>query len=465
MSSEEASGGRDPVPDVSAPASVGIGVAPLVSPGDAMAKKLEALPKQVERSVSDEAQQPVGLPRLETGQSGINLSCISVGDVSVRSDWSDDFSPKKTPHAGIMPESSEIRGAIEEAGESCFSPSADLSKHLANRRQRHTKTISMGRNISFGIHSVQNTRPEMEDYHKCMLGLSGLDSSRSTGSLGSGEPTAVEASLGPFSFFGVFDGHGGARAAEFAGERLFQRLVEEKPRRKDAMLEALHKAFRLTEQDWLEAAGEKEWMDGTTAAVAIVDPAAGSCIIGNVGDSEVIVGTRDVSGKESHQVLTEVHHIKRNPEEQKRVEGVGGRVWRGRLGHPAISPEVLSLSVSRAIGDMFFKDLKYTNGKDSGLSAVPHVTSIEVCSESVQQQFLLVGCDGLWETVSYEKAQDFVFRQLDGGLHPEDICKGLVKLAIECGSSDNVTVILAVLPGKHVAPEGHEKDAEVVPAG
>lgn len=456
MSAEEAGGGRDPAAEVSAPVSVGIGLAP-VSPGDAMAKKLEALPVQVS-SVSDEAQQPVGLPRLETGQSGINLSCISVGDVSVRSDWSDDFSPKKTPH-GLLYEASEIRGGLEEAGESCFSPSADLSKQLATRRHRHTKTISMGRNISFGIHSVQNTRPEMEDYHKCMLGLSGLDSSRSTSSLGSGDHTEVEASLGPFSFFGVFDGHGGARAAEFAGERLFQRLVEEKPRRKESMSEALHKAFRLTEQDWLEAAGEKEWMDGTTAAVAIVDPAAGCCIIGNVGDSEVMVGTRDVSGKESHRVLTEVHHVKRNPEEQKRVEGVGGRIWRGRLGHPAISPEVLSLAVSRAIGDMFFKDAKYTHGKDSGLTAVPHVTSIEVCSESVQQQFVLVGCDGLWETVSYEKAQDFVFRQLDGGLHPEDICKGLVKLAIQCGSSDNVTVILAVLPRKHAAPEG------VVPAG
>lgn len=422
MSSEAATGG-DAAKEVLT-ASVGIGPATSSKLPDSLLQ-------------DDDRTQPA-LQALGGGPSGANnLSSISVGDVSVRSDWSDDFSPKK-----LATPSTDLRGVVDEAGQPCLSPSADLSKRLLTRGQRHTKTLLMGRGIRFGYHSVQNTRPEMEDYHKCKLGVEGSTSTTTPTAGGNAES---EASLGPFSFFGVFDGHGGARAAEFAGERLFQRLVEERPTTKDTMVEALQKAFRLTEQDWLEAAGDNEWMDGTTAAVAIVDPAAKSCIVGNVGDSEVIVGTRHASGTESHQVLTEVHHIKRNPAEQKRVESVGGRVWRGRLGHPAISPEVLSLAVSRAIGDMFFKDMKYTNGKDSGLSAVPHVTCLEVCSEGVQEQFLLVGCDGLWETVSYEKAQDFVFRQLASGLHPQEICKELVKLAIDYGSSDNVTVILAVI--------------------
>merc|ERR1719266_494406 len=120
-------------------------------------------------------------------------------------------------------------------------------------------------------------------------------------------------------------------------------------------------------------------MDGTTAAVALLDRKRGQCVVGNVGDSEVLLGTRRSTGETDFRTLTEVHHLKRSEAEAARIAAAGGRIWRGRLGHPKINPLVCSLSVSRSIGDIFFKDPQYTDGKASGLTADPFITSVEVC--------------------------------------------------------------------------------------
>jgi serine/threonine protein phosphatase PrpC len=297
----------------------------------------------------------------------------------------------------------------------------------------------------------------MEDAHMAVLGVEGASgrSSPSTSSVSPAVPDKDEkspkaANLGAFSYFGVFDGHGGARAAEFTSEQLFQILCRDTESLKADPKQALAQAFRANEQEWLDAARQNEWMDGTTAAVALVDRSRkegreGRCIVGNVGDSEVLLGTRLADGDPDYVILTEVHHLKRNAQETARVQGLGGRVWHGRLGHPTISPQVLSLSVSRAIGDMFFKDDTYTHGQASGLIAEPFVTTCEVCGEGVVEQFLLLACDGLWDTVSYKQANEFVFASLAKGESASVICEGLTTLARTTGSCDNITVMLAVL--------------------
>jgi len=262
----------------------------------------------------------------------------------------------------------------------------------------------------------------------------------------------------------VFDGHGGARAAEYAGEHMFAHLCKHWPTLKHDPQKALQKAFEATEVEWLSLARENEWMDGTTAAVALVDRRRGFCIAGNVGDSEILLGTRLQDGSERYEILTEVHHLKRNPQESARVSEMGGRVWHGRLGHPTISPQVLSLSVSRAIGDFFFKEVAYTNGKASGLIADPFLTTVEVCGDKCRDQFILVGCDGLWDTVTYGQACSFVFKGLAVGQSAQEISEGLTKLAGSHGSSDNITVILAMLCGGETAstPQGEGSQPDVV---
>jgi len=306
-------------------------------------------------------------------------------------------------------------------------------------RRTLTRTVSLGKPVSYGVSSIQNSRAEMEDAHHAVLGSEAA--SRSS-TITSDTPLCAESPLGGLSYFAVFDGHGGARAAEFCGERLCGLLAAELS---NEPADALKRALAKLEEEWLAVARAEELMDGTTAAVALLDRAAGRCVVANIGDSEVLLGTREEAGSRSFRALTEVHHVKRSASEAQRVSAAGGRVWRGRLGHPKISPQVLSLAVSRAIGDLFFKDERYTEGRTSGLIAEPHITAIEVCGQGIAEQFLLIGCDGLWDTVSYEHAAEVVFDRLGAGEAPQTISEALVRLARDAGSSDNITVMVVVM--------------------
>lgn len=346
-------------------------------------------------------------------------------------------------------------GDPEARGEGLDAEPLHLSRPRSGRRTRTLTRAVSEYQIRYGVHSIQNLRPEMEDAHCARLGL--LGGSEGGGGSALKSPIAAASSpantraapaaptLGSLSYFAVFDGHGGARAAEFSGERLAELLTMDRGALLADPAEALRKAFARTEDEWHTLALEEELMDGTTAAVALIDRTAGLCVVGNVGDSEVLLGTRDKEGNTGFRTLTEVHHLKRSESEAARVTAVGGRVWRGRLGHPKINPQVLSLSVSRAIGDIFFKDSKYTDGLVSGLIAEPYITSVEVCAKDVLEQFLLIGCDGLWDTVTYKEAADFVFNKLAAGEDPQIISEGLVHLARDAGSSDNITVMVVLL--------------------
>jgi len=339
------------------------------------------------------------------------------------------------------------------------------------RTVRRTRTLTRALSVykvRFGVHSIQNERPEMEDAHCARLGLgeggipdltmlpgSSLDKTTKQGttaealkdaaSPASPPDSSKETAMGSFSYFAVFDGHGGARAAEFASERMANLLAADQARLVSDPSEALRQAFLKTEAEWHQLGLENEYMDGTTAAVALVDHTANRAVVGNAGDSEVLIGTRDRSGAQSYRMLTEVHQLKRSEAEQQRVTQVGGRLWRGRLGHPKINPLVCSLAVSRSIGDIYFKAEQYTSGKPSGLIADPFITSVDIRTQDVDEQFLLIGCDGLWDTVSYQEAADFVFAQLKGGADPQAISEALVALARDAGSSDNITVMVVVL--------------------
>mmetsp|Transcript_27618 Transcript_27618/g.60756 ORF Transcript_27618/g.60756 Transcript_27618/m.60756 type:complete len:419 (+) Transcript_27618:68-1324(+) len=395
-----------------------------------------------------------------TGGTRCSSACSNaVEKLSIRSDWSsemlseDDFSPLKSAKAAqaVLQSAGDGEGSISELG-------GDDSVVLRTLSEKYSQSLRLGRTISstvidgdkpirYGVHSIQNTRREMEDAHRAVLGHEGLASGTSSCSrrpMSAG--TDAEAPLSPLSYFAVFDGHGGSTAAEFAAERLYSALVEHRELlRKDAV-QALCAAFVSTEQDWLSAAVEKDWMDGTTAAVALVDRGRRCIVVGNVGDSEVLLGTRSAAGEEHFRVLTEVHHVKRSETERNRILQEGGKIWHGRLGHPAISPVVLSLAVSRAIGDLFYKHEKYTNGQTTGLSATPFVTSAEVCNPTSSAEFLLIGCDGFWDTVSYKEATDFVFQRLSSHkTAAQELSEALVHLAKEKGSSDNITVLVAIL--------------------
>jgi len=275
----------------------------------------------------------------------------------------------------------------------------------------------------YGEHSIQGKRKTQEDSHICLLHVKDKNSIPS-------DP--------PLALFGVFDGHGGRIASEFVAEHLPQYVCEETTKRKETNQEdlpgALAAAIGRIEEDFLKKAMKEELRDGTTAIIAMLEVVGNQLVIGNVGDSELILSN---GGKALS--LCPVHNPKRNPEEVKRVESEGGKLFNDRLTHPCLSPVFFNIAVSRAIGDIFFKHTDYTKHKPSGLSAQPDIVSYQL---NDQDEFAVLACDGLWDVMTHQEVVDFVLPRLKEKNDPQGCSEQLVAEAYERGSQDNITALI-----------------------
>jgi serine/threonine protein phosphatase PrpC len=234
----------------------------------------------------------------------------------------------------------------------------------------------------------------------------------------------------PFALFGVFDGHGGQNASDFCAEKLHVYLQEERERHD--MKKALYEALRRIEEDFLRKAKSEDLKDGTTAIVAVFHE--DKLIVGNIGDSELIF----CKNGEAHS-LCAVHNPKRNPDEVKRVEAVGGRIYNERLAHPALNPAYFNIAVSRAVGDIFFKDHDYTRNLPSGLTADPDIAEYTLTGD---EEFTLLACDGLWDVMNHQQVVDFLRSRLQQNSDLDKVCEELANEALNLGSQDNITVLL-----------------------
>ena len=75
-------------------------------------------------------------------------------------------------------------------------------------------------------------------------------------------------------------------------------------------------------------------------------------------------------------------------EEKARINKAGGYVNEGRIND--------NLNLSRAIGDLEYKKNPNLKPEEQIISAEP---DIEVRDLNGKEDFLLIGCDGIWETL------------------------------------------------------------------
>jgi hypothetical protein len=64
-----------------------------------------------------------------------------------------------------------------------------------------------------------------------------------------------------------------------------------------------------------------------------------------------------------------------------------------------------------------------------------------------KEEYLVLGCDGLFDSVTSEQIRDAVHKHLDAKGEKATAANALVKLAQEEGSSDNITVVVVFLSG------------------
>lgn len=207
------------------------------------------------------------------------------------------------------------------------------------------------------------------------------------------------------SLFGIFDGHGGREAAEYASQQL-PKAIADHLKRGDSPADAFKAAFTKTQLDM------RPWCVyvGCTACLAAVTEK--TITVANIGD------TRCVLCRDGKAVRLSVDHKPDIPEEQNYIESKGGFVRGGRVGG--------MLAVSRAFGDGFLGD---------SINPTPHFVQEPL---TPQDQFLIIACDGVWDVISDQKACEIVLGEID----PLAAAKKLRDTAFELESTDNISVIV-----------------------
>ncbi|KAG6433284.1 hypothetical protein SASPL_104892 [Salvia splendens] len=116
------------------------------------------------------------------------------------------------------------------------------------------------------------------------------------------------------AFFGAFDGHGEAGAAEFAAARLEKNIMKEVVKRGDEMEEAVKEGYLAPDSGFLN----KDICGGTGCVTALVHE--GDLVVSNTGDCRAVMSHGGVA-----EALTTDHRPSLD-EEMKRIENLGGYV-------------------------------------------------------------------------------------------------------------------------------------------
>ncbi|KAK9149772.1 hypothetical protein Scep_008529 [Stephania cephalantha] len=234
-------------------------------------------------------------------------------------------------------------------------------------------------------------------------------------------------SEGPNAFYGVFDGHGGKHAADFVCNNLLKFIVEDE----DFPLEierVVASAFLQTDSAFAEACSiDADLASGTTALAALV--VGRYLVVANAGDCRAVLSRRGKAVEMSRD------HKPACSMERMRIEASGGYVYDGYLNG--------QLNVARALGDWHMEGLK--DGNSGPLSAEPELMRTRLTEED---EFLIIGCDGIWDVFRSQNAVDFARRKLQEHNDPAKCCKEIIDEALKRNSGDNLAVVVVCFHSK-----------------
>lgn len=261
-----------------------------------------------------------------------------------------------------------------------------------------------------GFWSDIGGRDDMEDAHVCIADLAKIYGQSSFGQ-------------NPVSFYGVFDGHGGKAAAHFVRDNL-PRLIVENPDFPLELEKAVRKSFTETDKAFAEACSHDTGLSsGTTALAAVVSGRV--LLVANAGDCRAVLSRHGRAVEMSRDHKT---HCTR---ERNRIEESGGYVEYGYLNG--------QVNVTRALGDWHIEGLKDLGAGGGPLIAEPEIENAYL---SKDDEFLIIGSDGMWEFFTDQNAVDFARRKLQEHNDLQKCCKELIDEAIKRKSLDNLTAVM-----------------------
>ncbi|KAJ6862131.1 protein phosphatase 2C 60 [Populus alba x Populus x berolinensis] len=305
--------------------------------------------------------------------------------------------------------------------------------------------------LRYGLSSMQGWRATMEDAHAAITDLDATT-----------------------SFFGVYDGHGGKVVAKFCAKYLHRQVCKNEAYAAGDMGTSVQKAFfRMDEmmrgqRGWRELAalGDKitkftgmiegliwsprggdcheqpdDWAfeegphsdfsgptSGSTACVAIIRN--NHLIVANAGDSRCVISRKGQAYNLSRDHKPELEA------EKERILKAGGFIHAGRVNG--------SLNLSRAIGDVEFKQNKFLPVEKQVVTANPDINTVELCDDD---DFLVLACDGIWDCMSSQQLVDFIHEQLHSENKLSAVCERVFDRCLAPSTAggegcDNMTMIV-----------------------
>ncbi|RHZ57015.1 hypothetical protein Glove_395g56 [Diversispora epigaea] len=283
-------------------------------------------------------------------------------------------------------------------------------------REKHS-AVGHDERLLYASSAMQGWRISMEDAHTTLLQI--LDKKG-------------------FSFFGVYDGHGGQNVAKYSGDHLHGCIVEDSDFGKNLEL-AIKNGFLGIDKKLKQDPQFQNDPSGCTAVTAIITP-KNEIYVGNAGDSRAVLSVDGTAFPMSND------HKPVNKEESSRITRAGGFVEFGRVNG--------NLALSRAIGDFEFKQNVNLKAEEQIVTAFPDVKKEEI---NERTEFLVLACDGIWDCLSSQQVISFIRKNISETLSIQRACEDLMERCLAKDSEvggigcDNMTVVIvAFLNGKTV---------------
>ena len=219
-------------------------------------------------------------------------------------------------------------------------------------------------------------------------------------------------------YWGIYDGHGGKDVSEYVSESLAHRLLQKKSPSgfTDAYIRKTHDYVQETLSQNKEV--KSDYVGSTSLSMILTGD---KLQIANVGDCRAVL----CDGYGIAKALSMDHKPEWGPE-QKRIKDLGGVITKDQ-GYEVY--RVKNLSVSRSFGD------------DRHSEYIIHTPEINNVTVKPSDQFIVLGCDGLWDVMSSQDVVNFVLQKTN----KTNIASSLCNHALKMGSGDNITVMVIYL--------------------
>ena len=230
--------------------------------------------------------------------------------------------------------------------------------------------------------------------------------------------------------FEIFDGHGGDEMSSYLQMNLAQIYKQNLLLNKGNIIISLKNAFRDAD-DEMKNQLNAEGLGSTGTLVHILWEKENDLVVysANVGDSRVSLISPE------HIIRLSYDHRTTDEKERKRILESGLEIIDDRING--------TLMLTRIFGNYEYKNNDENEEDESasnsiiskGLICEPFISKINI-DLSIENQYLILASDGIWDTITEEEIQDIILTNTD----TQQICSIVIKKCLRNESWDNMSI-------------------------